>query len=148
MFVCGEDHGGTGFTDIPDADGAVPRSRGKDVGMARVPNGGVNAISVFLECADGGGAIDGPKLDGVVPGGGEEGVTADGVVIDGVNLASVFVEGADRVSGWGEREIVELDGAVSYGSDDYGVVGFGPGDVVDSVGGVVGDKFGDWEGGV
>jgi len=46
----------------------------------------------------------------------------------------VFVEGADRVGGRGKREVVDLERAVGYGGDEEGVVGLGPGDVVDAVG--------------
>lgn len=148
-LVCGDDHGGRRFANVPDSDGAVAGSGGEDVGVARVPDGGVDAVGVLLEGADAGGAVEGPELDGVVPGGGEEGVAADGVVVGGVDLAGVLVEGADGVGGWREGEVVELDGAVGYGGDDDGVVRFRPGEVVDAVGGVVGDELGDrGEGGV
>ena len=145
-LVGGEDHGGAGLADVPDAEGAVAGGGGEDVGVAGVPDGGVDAVGVLLEGADAGGAVEGPELDGVVPGGGEEGVTADGVVVGGVDLAGVFLEGADGVGGWGEGQVVELNGAVGDGGDDDGVVGFGPGHVVDAVGGVVGDQLRDGEG--
>ena len=47
--------------------------------------------------------------------------------------------------GWRRREsgVIEFDGAVGYGGDEEGVVGFRPGDVVDAVGGVEGGEFGD-----
>ncbi len=50
--------------------------------VARVPYGGVDAVSVFVESTDGGRAVECPELDGVVPGGGDERVTADGVVVN------------------------------------------------------------------
>ena len=42
------------------------------------------------------------------------------------------------VGGWSENSVVELDGAVSDGSDDDGVMGFGPSDVIDAIGSVIG----------
>lgn len=58
--MCGEDHGGTRFAYVPDAEGAVAGGGGEDVGVAGIPDGGVDAVGVFLEGADGGGAVEGP----------------------------------------------------------------------------------------
>lgn len=77
--------------------------------MARVPDGGVDAVGVLLEGPDGGGPVNGPQLDGVVPGGGEEGVAARGVVVGGADLARVLMEGAEGVGGGGQSDVVELD---------------------------------------
>ena len=139
----GEDHGGGRFSNVPDAEGAVAGGGGEHVGVARVPDGGVDAVGVLLEGSEAGGAVEGPELDGVVPGGGEEGVAAEGVVVGGVDLAGVLAEGADGVGGRGEGGVVELDGAVGDGGDDEGVVGLGEGEVVDAVGGVVGGELGE-----
>ena len=106
--------------------------------LARVPHGGVNAVRVFLEATNRGWPIERPELDRVIPGGGDEGVAADGVVVDELDLASVLVEGADRVGSGGKREVVDLERAVGYGGDEERVVGLGPGDVVDAIGGVEG----------
>lgn len=147
-FMSREDHGGAGFTNVPYAEGAVAGGGCEYIGVAGVPDGGVNAVGMLLEGANRGGAVESPELDGVIPGSRDEGVTADGVVIGGVNLAGVFLEGADGVGGGGESEVVELDGAVGDGGDDEGFVGFRPGEVVDAVSGVVSDELGDGDGGV
>lgn len=55
----------------------------------------------------------------------------------------MLMERADGVGSWGEREVVEFDGAVGDGGEDEGIVGFRPGEVVDAVGGVEGGEFGD-----
>ena len=66
--------------------------------------------------------------------GGDDGVAADEVVVDGLDLARAFVEGADWVGGWGKRQIVDLERAISYGSNKERVV-------VDAVDGVEEDEF-------
>ena len=111
--------------------------------MARVPYGGVDAVSVFVESTDGGRAVECPELDGVVPGGGDERVTADGVVVNRLDLASVFLERADWIGGRREREVVDLDRAVGDGGDKEGIVGFRPGEIVNAVGGVEGSDLGE-----
>lgn len=147
VVVCGEDHGGTGLADVPDADGAVAGGGGEDVGVAGVPDGGVYAVGVLGEGAKAGGAVDSPELNGVVPGGAEEGVSADGVVVHGLCLAGVLVEGPNRVGRGREGDVEELDGAVGNSGHQEGVVGLGPGHVVDAVSGVEGGDLGDGGGG-
>ena len=44
----GQDHSGTRLTHIPYTHSAVTRGGGKYVGMARVPDGRVDTIGVFL----------------------------------------------------------------------------------------------------
>ncbi|PON87316.1 hypothetical protein TorRG33x02_169520, partial [Trema orientale] len=138
-----DNHGGTGLTHVPDADGAVPRGGGEHIPMTRVPDGAIHAVSVLLECPHAGGAVQGPELDGVVPRRGDEGIASDRVVIGGLDLAGVLVEGANWVGGRGQGEVVELDGAIGYGGNDEVVVGLGPGDIVHAVGGVVRGELGD-----
>ncbi|KAM3748351.1 hypothetical protein ACB098_05G102300 [Castanea mollissima] len=140
-LVSRDHHRRAGLAHVPHAQRAVAGGGGEDVGVAGVPDGGVNAVGMLLEASDGGGAIESPELNGVVPGGGDEGVAADGVVVDGLDLARVFLEGADRVGGGGKREVVDLERAVGYGGDEERVVGLGPGDVVDAVGGVEGGEL-------
>ena len=137
-LVSGDHHCRTGLAHVPHAQRAVAGGRGEDVSVARVPHGGVNAVRVFLEATNRGWPIESPELDRVIPGGGDEGVAADGVVVDELDLASVLVEGADRVGSGGKREVVDLERAVGYGGDEERVVGLGPGDVVDAIGGVEG----------
>ena len=57
------------------------------------------------------------------------------------------MEIANRIRGRGQGEVVELDGAISYGGDEERVVGFRPRDVVYAIDGVVGSKLGDGYGG-
>ena len=71
---------------------------------------------------------------GVIPQRGDEGVVADRVVVDGLDLARAFVEGADQVGGWGKRQIVDLERAISYGGDKERVV-------VDAIDGVEEGEF-------
>ena len=111
--------------------------------MLRVPHRLVDAVRVLLEGPDARGAIHGPELHGVVPRRREERVAARGVVVDGVDFTRVLLERSDRVGGRREGRVVDFDGAVSDGGHEDGVVGFGPGDVVDRVGGVEGDGLGD-----
>lgn len=66
-FVRRDYHRRTRLTHVPDAYRAVAGGGGEDVGVAGVPDGGVDAVGVLLEGADAGGAVDGPELDGVVP---------------------------------------------------------------------------------
>ncbi|KAK7293494.1 hypothetical protein RJT34_16360 [Clitoria ternatea] len=95
--MSGENHGGIGLSDVPDPDGAVAGAGGKYVSMARVLDGGVNTVDVFLKGLDVGGTVEGPKLNGVILGRGEEGVTTDGVIVGRVDFAGMFVEGADVI---------------------------------------------------
>lgn len=101
----------------------------------------------YLEGANTSGPINGPQLNGVVPRSRKKRIPSYGIIIRRVGLARVLVEGSDRVRGRREGEVVELDGAVGDGGDEEGVVGLGPGDVVDAVGGVEGGNFGDGSGG-
>ena len=59
----------------------------------------------------------------------------------------MLVERTNGIRGRGQGEVVELDGAIGYGGDEEGVVGFGPSDIVYAVGGVVGGELGDGCGG-
>eukprot|EP00262_Sarcandra_glabra_P000578 TRINITY_DN1069_c0_g1_i1.p2 TRINITY_DN1069_c0_g1~~TRINITY_DN1069_c0_g1_i1.p2 ORF type:complete len:254 (-),score=-3.45 TRINITY_DN1069_c0_g1_i1:138-899(-) len=142
-FVRRDDHGGSRLANVPHADGAVAGRGSEDVGVARIPDGGVDAVGVFFEGADAGGAVDGPELDGVVPGGGEEGVAADGVPVGGVDLAGVLVEAADGVGGGRKGEVPKFDGSVGHSRNQEVFVVFGPGGVVDAVSGVEGAELGD-----
>lgn len=87
--------------------------------------------------------VHGPELESIIPGRGDEGVATQGVPIDGVYLAGMFLEGPYGVLRDGEVEVVELEGAVGDGGDEEGVVGLGPGGVVDGVGCVEGDGVGE-----
>lgn len=142
-----EDHSRARLAHVPDPDCAVAGGGGKDIGVARVPNGRVNAIGMLLESTDTCGSIEGPELDAVVPRRRQKGVTADGVEVEGVDFAGVFLEGANRIGGGREGEVVELDRAVSDGGDEERFVRLGPGDIVDTVGSVEGGEFGDRSGG-
>lgn len=101
----------------------------------------------YLEGANTSGPINGPQLNGVVPRSREKRIPSHRIIIRRVGLARVLVERSNRVRGRREGEVVELDGAVGDGGDEEGVVGLGPGDVVDPVGGVEGGDFGDGSGG-
>lgn len=89
--------------------------------------------------AEGSGAVEGPELNGIVPGSREERVAARWVVIETVDFTGVFFEGAERVGVRREGGVVYFDRAIGDGGDEDGVVRFGPRDVVDTIGGVVGD---------
>ncbi|XP_073107323.1 uncharacterized protein [Elaeis guineensis] len=66
VVVGGEHKGGFGIADAPNAGGLVAGDRCEDVGVARDPDGSVDAVGVLVEGADTGWAIDGPELNGVV----------------------------------------------------------------------------------
>jgi len=67
VVVRGQDERGRGVPDVPDARGPVPGGGGEDVRVARGPGGGVDAVLVAPEGADGGRAVGGPELERVVP---------------------------------------------------------------------------------
>ncbi|CAI0476090.1 unnamed protein product [Linum tenue] len=145
-LVARDYHRGSRLAHIPNPHRAVAGGRGEDVGVPRVPRHRVDAVGVFLESTDAGGAVERPELDGVVPGGGDEGVAARGVVVHPVDFARVLLEGSERVLRRREVGVEELDGAVGDGGDEKGVVGFGPGEIVDAVGRVEGDDLGEGSG--
>lgn len=109
--------------------------------MFRIPRDGIHAIRVFTESAKGSRAVEGPELDGIVPGSGEERVAPRWVVIETVDFTGVFFEGAERVGVRREGSVVDFDRSVGDGSDEDGIMRFGPGYIVDTIGGVVGDEF-------
>lgn len=141
-------HGGGWFSHVPNSNGAIAGSGSKYITVTRVPNGRIDAIGMLFECADAGRPVKGPELGGIVPRRSQKGVAANWIVVCGVNLASMLVEGSNGIRCGGKSEVVELDGTIGDCGDEKGIVRFGPGDVVDSVGGVEGEVLGNWAGGV
>ncbi|KAE8673302.1 hypothetical protein F3Y22_tig00111794pilonHSYRG00047 [Hibiscus syriacus] len=93
------------------------------------------------ESTEGSGAVEGPELDGIVPRSGEERIAARRVLIETVDFTGVFFHGADRVGLRKESGVVDLDRSIGYGGGEDGIVGFGPGDVVDTFSGVEGNEL-------
>lgn len=139
MFVTRDYHRRPGFPNIPYSYRTVTGSRGENIGVFGVPRDGVHAIRMLPKSAEGSGAVEGPELNGIVPGSREERVAARWVVIETVDFTGVFFEGAERVGVRREGGVVYFDRAIGDGGDEDGVVRFGPRDVVDTIGGVVGD---------
>ena len=128
-----EDHSGARLAHVPDPDRAVTGGGGKNIGVARVPNGRVNAIGMLLESTDTCRSIESPELDGIVPRRRQKGVAPDGVVVEGLDFAGVFLEGANRIGGGREAKVVELDRAVGDSGNYEGIVGLRPDHIVDAV---------------
>lgn len=59
-----------------------------------------------------------------------------------MTLARVLVERANRVRIWRQRQVIDLEAPVGDRCDDDGVVRFRPAEVVDAVGSVEREKFG------